>query len=562
MGYRVKQWNRVEQAEKLRTSSDFAKAGESERSMAKRLGVPRTTVQHWRGRKAANEAPAVVVEFFESPEGTVILHQLLMGAHFVITLLGSGGIRLVCQFLELSGLSAFVASSYGVQQRINAALEEAVVEHARTQREQLTQDMPTKTITVCEDETFHPDICLVGLEAVSNFILLEEYAENRSAQTWTSALQSALEGLPVEVIQATSDEAKGLRRHAQHDLGAHHAPDLFHVQHEVVKATGVMLARQVRHAEQTVVDSTEALNKHRQAAVDYRSARRRPPGRPPAFGERISQAHQQLVEAELDLEEAQDRKAEAGEQIREIGAAYHPYRLETGQAQSVEDVSHRLEACWERLNEIAQAADLPERCVKKLRKARRVTGDLLSTVGFFFATIQAKIEALNLTPEIEEATYRYLIPAIYLDRVAEKTQDREQRGQLRQRVAVLLASVEQAEGALSRLDNDERHVLEQVAVECAELFQRSSSCVEGRNGQLALQHHARHRLTNRKLAALTAVHNYYIRRPDGTTAAERFFGRRPAPLFDVLLDKVPLPGRPARKRPRPPKPPYLQPIAA
>ena len=74
-----------------------------------------------------------MVAFFESPEGAQMLQQLLVGAHFVITLLGSGGIRLVCQFLELSGLSAFIASSYGVQQRINAALEEAVVEHARMQ---------------------------------------------------------------------------------------------------------------------------------------------------------------------------------------------------------------------------------------------------------------------------------------------------------------------------------------------------------------------------------------------------------------------------------------------
>ena len=29
------------------------------------------------------------------------------------------------------------------------------------------------------------------------------------------------------------------------------------------------------------------------------------------------------------------------------------------------------------------------------------------------ATIQAKIEVLNLTPEIEEATYRYLIPQCF-----------------------------------------------------------------------------------------------------------------------------------------------------
>jgi len=29
-------------------------------------------------------------------------------------------------------------------------------------------------VTVCEDETYHPEICLVALEPVSNFILLEQ----------------------------------------------------------------------------------------------------------------------------------------------------------------------------------------------------------------------------------------------------------------------------------------------------------------------------------------------------------------------------------------------------
>lgn len=59
--------------------------------------------------------------------------------------------------------------------------------------------------------------------------------------------------------------------------------------------------------------------------------------------------------------------------------------------------------------------------------------------------------------------------------------------------------------------------------ECANLLQRSSSCVEGRDGQLSLRHHGLHRLSNRKLAALTAVHNYFIKRRDGTFPAERFF---------------------------------------
>jgi len=87
-----------------------------------------------------------------------------------------------------------------------------------------------------------------------------------------------------------------------------------------------------------------------------------------------------------------------------------------------------------------------------------------------------------------------------------------------------------------------------VAQQAADLFQRSSSCVEGRNGQLALRHHSLHRLSNGKLAALAVVHNYYVTRSDGTTAAERFFGSKPADLFGWLVDHLEVPARPAAKR--------------
>jgi hypothetical protein len=104
--------------------------------------------------------------------------------------------------------------------------------------------------------------------------------------------------------------------------------------------------------------------------------------------------------------------------------------------------------------------------------------------------------------------------------------------------------------------------IEQVATECADLFQRSSSAVEGRNGQLSLFHHGRHRLSDNKLAALTAVHNFHICRTDGTTAAERFFGRAHAPFFEQLLDRVLLPPPPRQRRPPQPKQPFLLPMAA
>jgi len=128
---------------------------------------------------------------------------------------------------------------------------------------------------------------------------------------------------------------------------------------------------------------------------------------------------------------------------------------------------------------------------------------------------------------MEQAVYDNLIPAIYLHLVSEKAQNAERRHELQGRSKELLAPLLSTNGPLGGLGKEDLVVIETVAQECAQLFQRSSSCVEGRNGQLALRHHSLHRIGNRKLAALTTVHNYFVKRSEGTTAAERFFGSKP-----------------------------------
>ncbi len=136
---------------------------DSQRQQVRKAGVARTTLQYWQQRQGKIEASASTVAFFESSEGLEVLHRIVIAAQFVITLLGCGGVRLVCQFLELSGLSAFVASSYGAQQKLNVALEQAVVEHGRAEQARLGQLMEPRSIALCQDETFHPEICLVPL---------------------------------------------------------------------------------------------------------------------------------------------------------------------------------------------------------------------------------------------------------------------------------------------------------------------------------------------------------------------------------------------------------------
>lgn len=213
------------------------------------------------------------------------------------------------------------------------------------------------------------------------------------------------------------------------------------------------------------------------------------------------------------------------------------------------------------LEQVAADAHLSDHCLQKIAKAKRIVGAMVATLAFFWLTLRAKVEQLSLPPAVERTVYDQLIPAIYLDLVAEKIAEAPQRHALKKKVAELLALLHSADSPLKGLAAADLQTIEQVAQECAELFQRSSSCVEGRNGQLALRHHSLHRLRDQKLAALTTVHNYFVKRSDGTTAAERFFGSRPKNLFEWVLERVDLPGHTAQKRSQPKRKEYLAPAA-
>lgn len=556
-----KQWSREEVAEKMEAYAEAYQQIPSQRQAAEELKVPRSTLQHWLKRKDSIDAEPEVVVFFESSVGVAFLHRLVLAAHYVITLLGPSGIRRVCLFLELTGLDQFVAASYGAQQQVSVAMEESVVAFDKAEKKRLAKDMKLKQITVCEDETFHPQVCLVAIEPVSNFILLEQYADNRKAKTWTRAMEEATEELPVEIVQSTSDEGRGLLSHVKEDLGAHHSPDVFHVQHELVKGTSGALASKKRQAEEAVVKAAKQASRHqkkKEAALKKEEISECLP----ELDEKIEQAQEQVRETKQALETAAEHQERARKAIQGISEVYHPYDLETGAPKSAEEISVALEQHFAEIETVAAEAHLSDRCVKRIEKAKRVTVDMVATVAFFLLTVRAKVEALSLAPEIEKAMHHNMIPAIYLHGVAEKTQDVEQRPALQRKSEELLAPLLSRDGPLADLVAEEKVVLETVAQECAYLFQRSSSCVEGRNGYLALHHHSLHRLGDRKLAALTTVHNYFVKRQDGTTAAERFFGSKPRDLFGWVLDQVDLPGYPARKRSRPKPKDFLVQAAA
>ncbi len=538
--------SRAEVASHLQDFDEALRGGSSQRAAAEEAGVPRGTLRYWSDRRRGLKLPRAVAAFLETPVGLAWLHQLVMAAVFVMTLRGPEGIRLVCEFLELSGLAEVVGASFGSIQKLTLQMQEQVVAFGAEQREMLSQSMPSKSITVCEDETFHPRTCLVAIEPASNFILLERYVERRNAEIWNTTLDEALQGLPVQVMQSTSDQGKALLRHAL-DVRAHHSPDLFHPQHDLSKATALPLARRVRQAaedyEKAVRDRERLIAKREL----YRNERHGP-GRPPDFAGRIERARKAAEEAQQAVDEALSDQEACREAIAGLSVDYHCYRLVDGAAQSAEQIEALLGARFEVIDEVAQRARLSPKCLKKIDKARRVTADMVATIRFVHTEIAVRLAGLDISSVLRAEVATKLIPGLYLQRVAARGKLAEERRIITENAELLLAPLRTAEHSLQRLNAEAVEQVDAVAKLCAELFQRSSSCVEGRNGQLALFHHGLHRITETKLAALTAVHNFHTRRSDGTTPADRFFETQHDDLFSQLLERVPPLARPARPR--------------
>ena len=550
-----RQWDREEVASNL-IQFERVRAHASQRQASEELGVPRTTLRHWLARKDSLDISPVVAAFFEHPDGLAFLHRLVIAAQFVTLLHSNGSIRMLCLFLELSGLDAFVASSYGAQQKVAAILEQEVAAFGQLERARLAPIMKQKKITVCEDETFHPKICLVAIEPVSNFIILEGYAEQRDTKTWTEAMQGALSDLPVSIIQVASDEAKALICHAKTELRAHHSPDLFHGLHEVGKGIFLPLSSQIDRAKKehdNAVQATKRLIKDRQ---NWELRLWNKPGKSPGFDKQIDASDWREVVTEVDLEKAIARKDRAQAILNEISDAYHPFDLTTGTHRQTEQAAQLLASSFSGLDMIAREASLSDRAVQHIDKARRLIPSMLETIAFFWSMVSITLKELELSPHIEQVMLQHLIPAYYLHIAASKVPLPKRRTILAV-VEKLLVPLRASDGPFASLDKEQVQHLESVAKECAGFFQRSSSCVEGRNGHLSLRHHSQHNISHRKLQALTVVHNFVVERPDGTTAAERFFGNKPKSLFKHLLDRIDLPARPAKRRSQPVSQPWL-----
>ena len=421
---------------------------------------------------------------------------MLVALHLVFGQAHDSGIRSIGWFLELSQLDRFIAPSYGSQQKVASQVEQLIGRFGQEEDKRLGQQMPRKNISLCEDETFHPQICLVAIEPVSNFLILEAYAQ---------------------VSKATS-------------LALNRQDEKAKEEYEAAK-----LAHQENLAKRTAFEERWP-NSVRELVIEKELLEAAP---------KLEKVFQETKER---FETTTHRKQRARDARCGISKDYHPFDLSTGVPLESSEVQNRLEGHFRTLHAIVDEAKLSQGADNRIAKAERVLPSMIATIAFFWATLKLFVDRLECSEEVAQIWKNELVASYYIARVAGRCQKADESKRLMDLSTSIIARARSPDRPFGKLPELIRMAMEQQAQQAADVFQRSSSCVEGRNGQLSLRHHGLRELTASKLRALRTIHNYVIRRPDGTTAAERFFENQPRDLFGWLLEKLPMPARPRQKR--------------
>ncbi len=266
---------------------------------------------------------------------------------------------------------------------------------------------------------------------------------------------------------------------------------------------------------------------------------------------------QQLQTEQQTLQAAQSQYHDC---LHQLTMAVHPFEIRQGIKQTSGQVAAQLTAQLQVLKTLKKSHQLPD-TIGCLPKVVGQIPDLSASIDCWWNWVQQSLEA---HPDLPTRAWAQnaLLPAFYWEQQTQRTKNPDLK-------AVYQQALQSAQIALmahpltTALAPAQFAQWQAWATAMVTKFQRTSSAVEGRNGYISQIHHNRRGLSARRLGVMTTIHNFYLKRADGSTAAERLFGKSAPDLFESLIQQMPpLPQARRRKITAKPKTVALQTVPA
>jgi hypothetical protein len=137
---------------------------------------------------------------------------------------------------------------------------------------------------------------------------------------------------------------------------------------------------------------------------------------------------------------------------------------------------------------VARQEGLRHTCLEQIEKAAHVGPNMPATIACVSGDVRQQVGPLDVAPPVSYAMHAHLIPSFSLERVAQ-TRTVSAGEPLRALADRLRTPLLEPSGVCAELSEAEQNQRTHQAKELAEVLQRSSSNVEGRNGYLSWRNH-------------------------------------------------------------------------
>ena len=455
---------------------------------------------------------------WETDVGRTWVVILICATVYFFGLRGGVGMETIAEFFRAVRLTTHVGVSARSLARIAAQIEDLIL---RYEQEHGATKAGGIQVIVGADETFFDKVVLILMDLDSGFILAEEIAEDRTFLTWQDRTRQALARVGVTVRCLVSDQATALGKLALEELQCRKIPDLFHALHEVVKLFGGRFARNAARLQRKIVAAHLTLETLRQRG---------------SAPKQLAQHQQSLTELQAAHTRIQDGQTRYYDALHSISLQVHPFSPTHHQPHTAQEVETTVLQTLETLQALAEEFDIAD-SKQRLKKVRKQVPDIAAHIDLWWLWVTETLASYGLPADLDAWLREVLLPSVYWQAQMKRTAS----GPLHtayQRAATQARLRVEAHPLTTILAPKERLRWQRWAVWMVGKFQRTSSAVEGRNSVLARINHTQRAIRPRRLHVATVIHNFGIRREDGTTAAERLYGKPFPDLFEWIVEHI------------------------
>jgi len=501
------------------------KTQQSIRTIAKRTGIPKSSVaRHQRAIKSRLQYPES--HLWETSEGQNWLRLLVFGVIYYFGIKRGIGADSLSEFFHSLRLEKQISCSASALRQLEVQIKEKIIAYGATQSELCKGETPI-SICVGGDETFFGLPILVAIELASGFIFTETQCENRTYTTWWEQVSGWFDREHWNCRVLVSDGAKALVKLAVSGLGCPSVPDLFHLLYGLSKSMGTAIARQ-------------RMQLQKQEHTLQEQVKEKP----------SSQVTAKILELQTQLKTLETDHQDYQESLHTLSQTVHPFSLKTGESQLGLELPANLQAPLATLARLSQNY-AQTTSVAALTRWQQQIPALSNALHAWWLWVMESLEAQTQDSDTQHWVLTYLLPWVYWHQQTEKTRNPQLKQSYQKAREQAHKRLLEAGFTQSLSNIQQQQWIDWAQWMCAK-FQRTSSSVEGRNGYLSALHHANRGFTEQSLKVLTIIHNFDLKRSDGTTAAQRLFGKPFPDLFDSIvlnMSELPRP-RQSQKTPK------------